>query len=356
MRLFIKQKAFLKQNDAQINFLCLGILLLTSCVHQTVDTPDAKPRENVCSESAQITAKPVPANPAQMTLAEVKPVAAKPTVKQTATDPSIWNTCYANPSHAKNVLSQDTSDVGQLDYALFLFAFIPSPNKERNAKVKEITDALVAKAKQFTKDQPEMQVLFKGKTSFDGSNKSLVSVLRILSCSGLTNTHASFYAIPCPILKGRPELLEAIAPYFGSNLDERLPRCGLWYGRGSDFFYRWIARFLPLEDLDNYCKVLKSSITKYLGQKSFDERHIRSIYEQILFDKGRFRLNRQRIRGLEDERIANAPEFKAAFEKTKAALLERFANDKFDSCLDMETTAVNVLNALAAAHVCLSTR
>jgi hypothetical protein len=292
-------------------------------------------------------------------------------------DSSIWDTCYANPTRARKVLSEDHSDVGQLDYALFLYAFIPSPNEKRNAQVKEITDKLVAKARKLTEGKPEMQVLFKGKTSFDGSYKSLVAVLRILSCSGLINTHASFYTIPCPVAQGRPELLEATLPCFGNSLDERLPRCGLWYGRGSDFCYRY---FQAIKDIDNYCRVLKDLAAKHLGRTNFDEARIRYVYARMLFKRhdlfsywgAEFEATYKQVNAQQqynnceyaqllqkiheisyskiNERITNCPEFKAAFEQAKAAMLERFKRDKFDQNKDREDLAVNTLYALAFAH------
>jgi hypothetical protein len=293
---------------------------------------------------------------------------------------TIWDTCYANPTLAKSVLFEDHSDVGQLDYALFLYAFIQSPNEARNAQVKEITDKLIDKARKLTDGNQEMQVLFnKGKTSFDGSYKSLVNVMRILSCSGLVNTHASFYAIPCPVVQGRPELLEATMPCFGNSLDERLPRCGLWYGRGSYFCYRRAARFLPLNDIDNYSLVLRNLASK-LGRTSFDETRIKRVYERMIFKRHELFSSRgaefmaaykkacaeQSYNGWTyaqlllkvheisysqlDERIANCPEFKAAFEQAKAKMLEIFKRDKFDHSEDREDLAVNTLYALAFAH------
>jgi hypothetical protein len=296
-------------------------------------------------------------------------------------DSSVWDTCYANPTQARKILSEDHSDVGQLDYSLFLYAFIQSPNEARNAQVKEITDRLVAKARKLTEDKPEMQVLFKGKISFDGSYRSLVSVLRILSCSGLVNTHSSFYAIPCPVVQGRPELLEATLPYFGNSLDERLPRCGLWYGRGSGYCHR---RFPSIKAIDNYCKVLQDLSIKHLGRTNFDEARIRRVYERMLFKRHEllshwapeFKATYKQISAEQspdggtpsekyaqllqkvheifysriNERIVNCPEFKAAFEQTKAAVLERCERDKFNHRADKEDLAVNTLYALAFAH------
>jgi hypothetical protein len=255
--------------------------------------------------------------------------------------PSIWDMCYSKTQYVRKVLSEDKSNVGRLDYALFLYAFINSPNSERNAMVKQITDELVAKARAAVTDK-DAQRLFTGKTSFDGTYKSLVSVLRILSCSGIVNTHSSFYAIPAPVLQGRPELLEATRPYFHDDLDVRLPRCGFWYGRGH-------ISFFPKDEVESYCRALRE-----LSEKAPNDRaRIRELCERLALSPWDFTLERGKLRCQYAERCYNCMmkcrECEIAFEKANAALGCYFSRFKFDGC-NKENAAKNALLCLADAY------
>ncbi|MDR1551311.1 MAG: hypothetical protein LBS14_01375 [Holosporaceae bacterium] len=254
---------------------------------------------------------------------------------------SIWDEVYSNPENVRRILAADKSDVGRLDYALFIYAF-SRPSSKRNKRIKEITDALVCKALAAASNYDKR--LFSGKISFDGSYKSLVNILRILSCCGITNTHLMCYVIPSPVLQSKPELLEATKKYLGINeLDNSLPSWGLMYGRGAVMDF-------PKEEVDNYIKTIK----KYLKGK--DKFHIISdnlhyIYGKIVFDYGCFMFLKGEYFDDFERHFLNISECKAAFENAKVALLKYGRRYKFACGKDrrgavMDACATNALVCL----------
>ncbi|MDR1208523.1 MAG: hypothetical protein LBJ89_04185 [Holosporales bacterium] len=239
---------------------------------------------------------------------------------KTKIDPEFWDHCETKLEKSKQILAADLSDVGQMDYALFLYAF-ESKDPQRDAKIKAITDKLVAKAR--VKDSDSLVLLPNDRVSFDGSSESIVNILRIVSACGVVNTHSAFYAIPCAIVKKRPDLLLATEPCFGGNRDNFLPRCGLEYGRGT------VSTF-PKAVVDHYRKVLIQKT-----QKAFDLlgsiRHtiwgnLNSIYGLVIFNPSSFMSENPKMDGY-IRNIIEHPECRNAFVKAKSELVRYYKND-----------------------------
>lgn len=176
-------------------------------------------------------------------------------------DQQLWNIDEKDQKSLRKLesaLRNTKSHSGQLDYALFLYAFKPA-KKERDAKIKEITENLVNLAKKEAYPGAIEDFFKNGKTSFDGTDKSMISILRFVSVTGVARTHMYFYAIPMPILKKNPKLLKATEPYWGSARDNSLPQAGLEYGRG-------VIKNFPQKEVDAYFKIL----WRVQIQKEFD--------------------------------------------------------------------------------------
>lgn len=132
----------------------------------------------------------------------------------------------ADPERAEAVLRQADTSAGQLDYALFLFAFRPA-SPERDARIR----ALLAAVEPSTPDGGGQGIEEPG--TFDGSAGSMVRHMRWASFYGKAQTMPAFYAVPCAVLLQRPDLLDALKPYFYATGDNFLPRSGcVWGHRG----------------------------------------------------------------------------------------------------------------------------
>lgn len=116
--------------------------------------------------------------------------------------------------------------LGSLDYALFLYAFRPD-GAPRNATIAGLLNGILGQPS----DEPERPQPIAGTDVLDAAR--LVEIVRYASESSIANSDSAFYAIPCAVLLARPELLEAIEPYYGSNRDNFLPRSGCGWGRGT---------------------------------------------------------------------------------------------------------------------------
>jgi hypothetical protein len=232
----------------------------------------------------------------------------------------FWDRCQTQLEKSEQILAIDTSDVGQVDYALFLYVF-ENKAHSNDAKIKAITDKLIAKAK--IKDPDGFGLLSSERPSFDGSTESMINILRIVSSCGIVNTHPAFYAIPCIIVKKRLELLQATEPYFGGNRDNLLPRCGLEYGRGT------VPTF-PKAVVNHYREILAKATRKAFeslgsishtiwGQLNF-------IYGQIIFNPSSFISENPKIDGY-IRKIIETPECQQAFVKAESDLARYYEND-----------------------------
>lgn len=107
---------------------------------------------------------------------------------------------------------------GELDYALFLHVF-ETRTPTRDAAIRTLQADLQKKAMASpgkVNDFPP--------TPYDGSDDSLLNIIRLASETGITNS--SDYDIPCPFLTAHPALIAATQAYYGSNRDNFMPRSG----------------------------------------------------------------------------------------------------------------------------------
>lgn len=115
---------------------------------------------------------------------------------------------------------------GQLDYALFVHAFRSGDARRAN----EIAGVFASLSEQLAK----MHANQNAGAEYDGSDESVVAILRSLATTGFSIRVESAtgqylynapYSIPCPILVARPVLLEASEPQ-GYSSDRSLPASG----------------------------------------------------------------------------------------------------------------------------------
>ncbi|MDI3282650.1 ankyrin repeat domain-containing protein [Polyangium sp. 15x6] len=141
-----------------------------------------------------------------------------------------------NPDAAEKPLEAASKKdvVGKLDYALFLHTFRPQ-SAARDAKIKkllgEVVKASTAAAKKNNDELLIEEPLFE-RRDYDGTDESLLGLLRFASSSTAAETTSSFYAIPCAVLVARPKLVDATEPLYGTSRDNFLPRSGCGWGRG----------------------------------------------------------------------------------------------------------------------------
>jgi hypothetical protein len=130
--------------------------------------------------------------------------------------------------------------VGKLDYALFIHAFRPATETNKAEIIRLLSPLLQQAAKVSGRETDDAN-----HDSYDGTDESLVPILRRLSGSGVANTMSAFYAIPCAVLLARPALVEAIQAQYFSNRDSFVPRSGCAWGRGQ-------VRGFPDEKVDRF--------------------------------------------------------------------------------------------------------
>ncbi|MDC0741751.1 ankyrin repeat domain-containing protein [Polyangium mundeleinium] len=141
------------------------------------------------------------------------------------------------------------STEGKLDYALFLHAF-RAQSATRDAKIKNLLGEVEKMSRAAAKKRDDEFILKDesvGLRAYDGTDESLLGILRVASSTGAANSSSAFYGIPCAVLVARPKLLEATTPLFGGNRDNFLPRSGCSWGRG-------FVRGFPDRELDAYTK------------------------------------------------------------------------------------------------------
>ena len=156
----------------------------------------------------------------------------------------------AEPDTAEAVLRDGKTPTEELDYALFLYAF-RAPTEANHARIATLLDdvrSAVLKlnlAKGIVGEVPP----------FDGSDTSLIELIRAASVSAVGQTESAFYAIPCGVLQRKPSLLDATVPMFGGNMDNYVPRSGCQWGRGTTagFPEEPIQEYLALADRADGC-------------------------------------------------------------------------------------------------------
>ncbi|MDI1447614.1 ankyrin repeat domain-containing protein [Polyangium sp. 6x1] len=163
-------------------------------------------------------------------------------------DAAIWFMGDKPDAAEKPLEAASKKDVvGKLDYALFLHAFRPQ-SAARDAKIKKLLGD-VEKASRAAAKKHEDEFLLSDSSidlrAYDGTDESLLGILRVASSSEGATTTSSFYGIPCAVLLARPKLLESTTPLFGGNRDNFLPRSGCSWGRG-------FVRGFPDRELNAY--------------------------------------------------------------------------------------------------------
>lgn len=137
-----------------------------------------------------------------------------------------------HPQQAAPILERysHVDALGELDYALFLHAFEPR-TPARDATIRALQADL----------QKRVETLPHGTTGihdfqptpYDGTDASLLDIIRLTSLNGVANSESAFYAIPCAVLVARPALIAATNAEWGSNMDNFMPRSGCQWGRGG---------------------------------------------------------------------------------------------------------------------------
>ena len=122
---------------------------------------------------------------------------------------------------------------GELDYALFLHSFEPQ-TPVRNTTIRALQSGLYAKAMTSPGEVSDFPL-----TPYDGTDDSLLSIIRLVSETGITG-HTD-YDIPCPFLTARPALIAATESYYYSNRDNFMPRSGC--GQPKDFPAKTVDAF-----------------------------------------------------------------------------------------------------------------
>lgn len=117
--------------------------------------------------------------------------------------------------------------LGELDYALFLHSFEPR-TPARDATIRALQADLQKKAMASPGKVSDFPP-----TPYDGTDASLLNIIRLASETGVADSDSAFYAIPCAVLTARPALTAATDEYWGSNRDNFMPRSGCQWGRGG---------------------------------------------------------------------------------------------------------------------------
>lgn len=125
-----------------------------------------------------------------------------------------------HPQQAALILEHDShvDAQGELDYVLFLHIFEPQ-TPTRDATIRALQSDLYKKAMASPGKVDDFPL-----TPYDGSDDSLLNIIRLVSEAGITNS--SDYDIPCAFLTARPVLIASTQPYYGSNRDNFMPRSG----------------------------------------------------------------------------------------------------------------------------------
>jgi len=149
-------------------------------------------------------------DPSGSASAVLPPPLEKTNIEQPAEEPAApappWDRWTAvvfmgeNPDAAEKPLEAAAQiDVpGKLDWALFLFAFRPA-SKARDDKIKKLL-AEVEKASRAAAKKSDEEFLLNDESinlrAFDGTDESLLGLLRVASSTGAANTTSAFYGIP----------------------------------------------------------------------------------------------------------------------------------------------------------------
>ena len=158
----------------------------------------------------------------------------------------------ADPDAAEKALSMGRLPVEKLDYALFLHAYRPHTKANRAHVETLLTDmknAIAAEGDYWGKGsigEPQF---------YNGSDASLIAVIRAVALTGAGGSASTNYVIPCGVLQKRPALLEATEPMFGGSGDMSVPQSGCKEGLGSvaGFPDKLVQTYMALADRADGC-------------------------------------------------------------------------------------------------------
>jgi hypothetical protein len=248
----------------------------------------------------------------------------------------FWDNCQRNFANRKRQLAKGKSDYDKMDYVMLLFAF-EKPSPKRDAEIKAITDEFLKKAK--AKDSCGFEMMNGEKVSFDGSDESMVSILRIFSCLLFAESpYYDGYSIPCVVVKKKLALINSIDSYFGSRRDESLPHCSPgWRGNIKNF---------SDSEIRHYKGTLWGPTVKErdaLGSIKYGiDANIRHMQAKAIFLPQEFlQLHIEPDEYIQN--VLNQPECREAFDKAKASLIKYYRKQFSFSRKQSETAANNAL-------------
>ncbi|MFV3074255.1 ankyrin repeat domain-containing protein [Niveispirillum fermenti] len=132
-----------------------------------------------------------------------------------------------DPAAAEAAMRGAGTPLARLDLLLYLHAFRPDGRQEIAALAHDLATLPDGRTDDYMLD------VLGPPLPYDGTDESLLPLVRLLSSTGAVNSHSAFYAIPCAVLARRPGLLAATQPQFAGNRDNFLPRSGCDWNRGT---------------------------------------------------------------------------------------------------------------------------
>jgi hypothetical protein len=206
-----------------------------------------------------------------------------------------------------------------------LYAFCPKTSA-RDEEIKQITDDLLRSCREQKAN--DFEAYHKNET-YDGTGDSLVNAVRAIVVFCLFP-----YNIPCPILKKAPILLNALAPYYGSSLDNFLPSTGLRAkNRGS------IKNF-PRKVVDDYVDAVLARANLNAAEHGSVRyalyANARLVYARLVFDPTNLLKSAEPTKS--QESILSYDECKKAFDLAKSALI-KYLMSAFALSVDQSSAA-----------------
>lgn len=166
----------------------------------------------------------------------------------------------SNPQGAFGRIAARTDALGVLDQILIRFA-LEQQSSERDQVISALQDALLAAVPDDL--DPAVKERIGTPPEFDGTAQSLFPTIILASVSGTAITHPDFYAIPCAVLRLEPAFLGALDPVFNGAGDEKIPRGGCVWGRGTQ------PKF-PLAEISEFMEISYALIQSNSSEQLLD--------------------------------------------------------------------------------------
>lgn len=193
-----------------------------------LDCPDTDPTDYAVDESlalhpgllrSHVNSQPADTSKLVVRFAKPQPSSRDLAIDEMGTHPQESAPILEHYSHV--------DALGELDYALFLHALTPE-TPARDTMIRGLLADVIEKTKAFSDRIHDFTP-----TPYDGTDSSLLNTIRLASITRVANSTPAFYAIPCAILVAKPALIAATDAYFGSNMDNFMPRAGCQGVRGE---------------------------------------------------------------------------------------------------------------------------